>query len=286
MKLKLEFRGNTVLLTAPPVESKSSIAHEALMAGNMSRVLADPSSVWSYTESTTVELPFDSWRHLIGQIHRRYQLHADRTSKNSGVVMSPMMFEVAGVEYATPKEIPLQSECHAEIGRFNLSQPKLLAIDAGSKTGCGTLLQALPGAWIARVLYRDEASNGHSAALLTVSHDSFEGDTFDRAGYLPRPGGWVEVESGTCGFFDYAKYASKEVDETGFNGRLCKAAAESRSDGYDVSKKYPAGILSGHFGVNSRTFFGNGAYDVLAIKNETGQVMAACLVFEKTKSGL
>lgn len=284
MKLKLTFQGDTVLLTAPPLGKRLSLVHEALMSGLMTTVLDDAYGCWSVDEPTTVELPFDCWRHLLAQIHRGYEFRGERAEKESGLAVPPVVYEVAGTEYSSRGHIPRQVESSAAVGEFTLSQPKLLVIDACyHKTSSGVVLDALPGTWTAQALYRDDKWNGYSTAIFAVSHESFRGNVLDLSSYEEHPAGNAGVDSGTCGFFDLVKYPTDEEEHEYEDGRFYKGvcdATESRADSSDEEKKYPAGVIPGAFGVNSRTFYGDGGYDVFYKKNGAGQVVAACLVFD------
>jgi hypothetical protein len=284
VKLKLTFQGDTVLLTAPPLGKRLSVVHEALMSGLMTMVLEDAYECWSLVEPTTVELPFDCWRHLLAQIHRGYEVRGERAEKESALAMPPVVYEVAGIEYSAQDHIPRQAESSASVGEFTLSQSKLLVIDACyHKTSSGVVVEAVPGVWAARALYRDDKWNGYSTAIFAVSHESFQGDVLNLSSYDEQPAGNAGVDSGTCGFFDFVRFPTEEKEHEYENGRFYKGvcdATESRSNSFDAERKYPADVIPGAFGVNSRTFYGDGGYDVLVKKNDHGQVVAACLVFD------
>jgi hypothetical protein len=93
----------------------------------------------------------------------------------------------------------------------------------------------------------------------------------------------VGVDSGQAGFFDERFYPEGKIgeygDETTFYGKVCKLTA-----GGDFDDHYKvAGTL--HFGAVSSSGFGDGSYNCYVVKDESGVIIAAKIVFLDDEDG-
>lgn len=159
-----------------------------------------------------------------------------------------------------------------ELGTFEVSSGGLRVTDPcyDVQTWCAGTLRAKDGTWSAELRHSDEGDWGKRVAELVVRHA-------DHPRAEPtRPAGIdAGVDSGQCGFFDEAKYASNQGGEYGdlstFYGQACRATSTASGDCSG------GGIVMG-FGAVSSSGYGDGSYEVY-VHEVDGQAVAARLVF-------
>jgi hypothetical protein len=165
-----------------------------------------------------------------------------------------------------------------KIGTFTLESGVMRVTDPCYTKDGGFTFEALPGEWIARILYSDHEAR---VSALIVTHSDFanEGGTFIPSGdedsnYEPLSIEGkvvtVGVDSGQAGFFDDAKYPEEPGDYEGpsFYHDACEAT--------DTPDQ--AGIVSG-FGVASSSGYGDGGYECSVIRTVESKVVSAILTF-------
>ena len=150
------------------------------------------------------------------------------------------------------------------LGSFTVKDRIIVADPCYSYDDLGTLLlnNVLRGKYIATA----EVVNNRIAAL-AISHFNFKNEMLESENV-----GYIAVDSGQAGFFDFDFFQNNQGGEFGdlntFYGLACSITLSPKQAG--VIKKR---------GVVSSSGFGDGCYDVYVSKNEVGKIVAASVFF-------
>jgi hypothetical protein len=280
MQIQLDIDQQGIRLTTPVCSLDSSLGR-ALTAQTW---LGSWEQVYSQLKTgkpCTVTLALASWRHWLKRIEHYYSYHCKEEKPAN---TDSLIWVIAGQEYPSVQTIPAFDDRLHDVGAFKLSQDRLVAIDSCyNRFRDGVELTACPGNWTAKALIRDEW-NGFGVAMLAVAHETCEVPLFARETYEQEPVGNAGVDSGTCGFFDQAKYPLAEKEHEHEDGTFYKACCDLTDCqgelGSDTTRLFPVDVMVDGSGVNSRTLIGDGGYNCFIRKNNEGQVIAAVLVFD------
>ena len=279
MQIALELKADHLLMATPPLDNELSALGRALTSGYpaMALPLDAVYDQFNSQQPATFRVPLAAWRHFLRSLIHGY----DTAVKVFGYTGDALEFALGDQRFTTEAVVPELPSRQELVGTFELSSGQLLATDpCYENINDGVVVPALPGRWTARTLLRDER-NGYSVALLAVAHESFQGDALDIGGYGGERVGVAGVDSGQCAFFDLARYPRDAGEFTNDDGTFysrCCEASQCESDGYGATGTFPTRVVPE--GVVSRTFIGDGGYGVYVQKNEQGQAIAACLVFD------
>ena len=151
-----------------------------------------------------------------------------------------------------------------KLGTFKVTDKIIVADPCYHFDHLGTLLlnNVLRGKYIASA----EVVNNRVSAL-AISHCNFKNAILES-----ETAGYIAVDSGQAGFFDFDFFRKNEGGEFGdldtFYGLACAITLSPRQ----------AGVVKRR-GVVSASGFGDGCYEVLICKNEDGKIVAASLIF-------
>ena len=151
-----------------------------------------------------------------------------------------------------------------KLGNFKVTDKIIVADPCYHYNNLGTLLldNVLSGKYIASAEVVD-----NRIAALAISHCDFKNAILES-----ETAGYIAVDSGQAGFFDFDFFRKNEGGEFGdldsFYGLACSITLSPKQAG--VIKKR---------GVVSASGFGDGCYEVLVCKDEAGKIVAASLIF-------
>ena len=160
------------------------------------------------------------------------------------------------------------------VGDFTINSGKIRVTDPcyTRDTWCsGVLENCKVGDWRAYAIYYDMGMWGNRIAKLIIVHSSKPSYNF--------VDNWIKtefeagVDSGQCGFFDDALYpedVGEYMDPSSFYSKACELT-------YNEAQGFTAGVMS--FGAVASSGFGDGGYDCFIQKNESGEIIAAQIVF-------
>lgn len=249
--------------------------------------------------ATQINLPYQSWRHMLGMTERSYRIHlafeTHPKSKPSKAQMDAPLsdadrldFEMGGSSYPSVRKIPSLPDLWAEVGSFTVNSGQIRVTDPcyGQSLSSSGIVSAESGAWKAMALLRDDNESGFGNGMMVARLMALRDGT-----PIPTPKDFTAnapalsagVDSAQCGFFDEGSYPSdaKEFEyETGtFYKQICESMSGPESFG---TNKIGAAITPGSSGVASRTFYGDGSYDLFTTQNEKGEAVALAIVYDPT----
>lgn len=151
-----------------------------------------------------------------------------------------------------------------KLGYFNVTDKIIVTDPCYRYDNLGTLVldNVLAGKYIASAEVID-----NRIASLAISHFDFKNKILESESV-----GYIGVDSGQTGFFDFHFFRENESGEFGdlnsFYGLACSITLSPKQAG--VIKKR---------GVVSSSGFGDGCYEVYVSKNEAGKIVAASVFF-------
>jgi hypothetical protein len=162
------------------------------------------------------------------------------------------------------------------VGTFELGSNILRVTDPvypKDAEGAGTFAAAA-GTWSVSVLV-GPTSWRRRVKQLRIRHADTPPAVFDDLTTFSRLETVADVDSGQCGFFDDTRYPVEpeqfECEDGTFYDQCCQITGDLQLQG--------AAALHEGFGAVARSGFGDGSYEVLVVRNEQDQVVAACLLF-------
>lgn len=148
--------------------------------------------------------------------------------------------------------------------KITLNSGKVIVTDPcyEPNCGCNTLLNnVLSGTWICTVVRKNYKDWGNRIQSLMIRHEDY------RKGRFNEQVGFAAVDSGQCGFFD-PEYFEKNQPDDDFDNlkswyrRVCEITLHEPS----------WGTIEG-LGVVSESGYGDGCYEIRAVRNESGYIV-------------
>lgn len=232
------------------------------------------------TKGGSEELRLFVWRHFLNHIRHGFEYFANVQARKSGAPVEPLAYRSNGVEYAKAQDIPGPTGYSTELGEFQLGQPMFRVTDpCNARTDSSTplLVPSATGTWRTHVDVAD-MHNGYAISRLVVAHESVDlASMISPEVFSGRLIGHVSVDSGQCSIFDDAHYPEDpRADDDRLYAVYC-AATDCSSDTVhrsDVLRVEPASVLADGTAVVTKTFHGDGYFEVRAVENAAGLAIA------------
>lgn len=144
--------------------------------------------------------------------------------------------------------------------------------------GCGyTAHDFEPGAYNAYIMMNED---GDRVAELIVYNSEYDTDARKRKIHWEYDGCGIAVDSGQAGFFDEDYYIEgKKIDDAEDGKDFDKMKGFYKDCCNLTLSREPYGVLANGLGTVSSSGYGDGVYDLLTVKNATGNVIAAKILF-------
>lgn len=275
--VQVEFK--KVSITVPPLRATAPLMR-ALHGGFCA---TSNLSQQDLSRGATAELPIFAWRHFLRHLKYGFSFATKKDAAQSGSPVEGLFFRCNGVLYAEVVDIPGPDTYTAEVGEFDLAQPLIRVTDPSYRRNShAVLVPGLTGTWRSKIVAVDSRS-GYSISRMYIAHESVDiSALIDGVPHAWQPQGHVDVDSGQCACFDDARYPDDPRAQDDLIYDVYCDATSCTSDLVPpdtLTRVEPASALSDRSGVVSKTFHGDGTYDVRAIKNAEGLALAIEIQF-------